>query len=356
MSSISRKSFLKLCMSGLLGMGFSSRTRSKEGYFQLPGPIGRIASDEKEIFIYQKPDEESDVVRKTSFDELINIYYQKEILVEEDHYHTWYRVWGGYLPGSYVQPTYYQLNKPLKTIPECGQLAEITVPFTQSFKYHKHDGWERYFRLYYGTTHWVTGKRIGPDQRTWYKITSEWAPSLYYFVPQEHLRPIPDAEYIPLSIDVPPHEKRVEVSLIKQKMIAYESNKPVKTCSVSTGLGYEEVPDGTATPLGSFDVTSKHPTRHMGGLEPGSVDEIPGGYALPGVPWATFFISETGVAFHGTYWHNNFGHRMSHGCINMKTEDAKWLFRWVDPPYDPPYRDHCNWETHGRGTSVIIYN
>ncbi|OQX62000.1 MAG: hypothetical protein B5M51_06740, partial [Anaerolinea sp. 4484_236] len=44
----------------------------------------------------------------------------------------------------------------------------------------------------------------------------------------------------------------------------------------------------------------------------------------------------SGVAIHGTYWHNNFGYPMSHGCINMRNQDAKWLYRWTTPPYDPP--------------------
>ena len=65
----------------------------------------------------------------------------------------------------------------------------------------------------------------------------------------------------------------------------------------------------------------------------------PGSYTLPGVPWTSFFIFETGVAFHGTFWHNNFGIPMSHGCINMRNEDAKWLFRWVTPTYEMPIED-----------------
>ena len=57
-------------------------------------------------------------------------------------------------------------------------------------------------------------------------------------------------------------------------------------------------------------------------------------YYLPGVPWVQFFGNaqipwSRGYSFHGTYWHNNFGHPMSHGCINMKTPDAKWLYDWA---------------------------
>ncbi|MDD2922313.1 MAG: L,D-transpeptidase, partial [Anaerolineales bacterium] len=54
------------------------------------------------------------------------------------------------------------------------------------------------------------------------------------------------------------------------------------------------------------------------------------GYSTPAVPWCTF-ISGEGVAIHGAFWHNDFGERRLHGCINVKPEDAKWIFRWTTP-------------------------
>ena len=73
------------------------------------------------------------------------------------------------------------------------------------------------------------------------------------------------------------------------------------------------------------------------------------GYELPGVPWTSFFTGD-GQAFHGTYWHENFGTPMSHGCINMRTSEAKWLFRWLRPisKYDAV-------NTPGLGTGVEIH-
>ena len=70
---------------------------------------------------------------------------------------------------------------------------------------------------------------------------------------------------------------------------------------------------------------------------------------LLGVPWTAFF-HVTGVAFHGTYWHDNFGSPMSHGCINMRNEEAKWLFRWTSPVNEPN-----SWEVRARlGTAVEV--
>jgi len=87
------------------------------------------------------------------------------------------------------------------------------------------------------------------------------------------------------------------------------------------------------------------PSKHMGD---GKLTDDIFAYELPGVPWVCFF-HETGVAFHGTYWHHNFGRKMSHGCINMHTEEAKWLYRWTTPVASP-----YEWEKKGYGTRVIV--
>ncbi len=74
-------------------------------------------------------------------------------------------------------------------------------------------------------------------------------------------------------------------------------------------------------------------------------------YDLPNVQWVQYFYSD--YSFHGTYWHNNFGHPMSHGCLNMTIADAKWLFDWTDPQWDGKtvwFRDPKD----NSGTLVIV--
>jgi lipoprotein-anchoring transpeptidase ErfK/SrfK len=132
---------------------------------------------------------------------------------------------------------------------------------------------------------------------------------------------------------------------------AYEGDQVVFGTKISSGQGNIDVPSGTRTPTGRYHITSKSPSKHMGSL---SASGAPGTYSLPGVPWTSFFIYETGVAFHGTFWHNNFGVPMSHGCINMRNKDAKWLFRWVTPLFEFPIRDRKGWDARGYGTQVII--
>ena len=54
------------------------------------------------------------------------------------------------------------------------------------------------------------------------------------------------------------------------------------------------------------------------------------GFDLPGVPWVQY-ITKSGISFHGTFWHNDFGRPRSHGCINLSSSAAKWLYLWSSP-------------------------
>jgi hypothetical protein len=75
-----------------------------------------------------------------------------------------------------------------------------------------------------------------------------------------------------------------------------------------------------------------------------------GAYDLPGVPWVSFFTS-TGVAFHGTYWHNDYGRPRSNGCVNLRSEDSKFIYRWTTPVV-PPETDYLH--LPGQGTTVRV--
>ena len=73
----------------------------------------------------------------------------------------------------------------------------------------------------------------------------------------------------------------------------------------------------TPTVQGRFKVYVKYRSTTMSGP----------GYNWPGVPYTMYF--HKGYGLHGAYWHNNFGHPMSHGCVNLRTADAQWLFNWA---------------------------
>jgi lipoprotein-anchoring transpeptidase ErfK/SrfK len=207
--------------------------------------------------------------------------------------------------------------------------------------------------LYYESTHWVTGITDGPDGDAWYQITDELWDGFRYYVPAPHLRIIPDDELTAISPDVPPGEKRIEVSLDSQSLSAFEGAQMVFRTQVSTGIPSSTPAGGlpTKTPVGQHNVLSKLPSKHMGA---GRLTDTLGDRALPGVPY-TMFFAEGGYALHGAYWHNNFGWPMSRGCINLRNSDAKWLFRWVTPAWQPgAVASSADWEVRGLGTRVLV--
>ena len=111
-------------------------------------------------------------------------------------------------------------------------------------------------------------------------------------------------------------------------MYAYEGDTLVYTARCATGAAFYVEGVGFVdftTPIGEHTVVRKRPSRHMHGFE-GRADE----YDLPGVPFCTYF-TEAGVAVHGAYWHNDFGHPRSHGCVNVLADDAQWVYRWSMP-------------------------
>jgi lipoprotein-anchoring transpeptidase ErfK/SrfK len=111
--------------------------------------------------------------------------------------------------------------------------------------------------------------------------------------------------------------KHVEVDLSKQHLYAYDNQTLVYDFLISSGKMYPTV-TGTFYPYAKL--TS---TRMRGGNR-----ALGTYYDLPGVPYTVYFYQ--GFALHGTYWHSNFGHPMSHGCVNLATPDAKLLYYWID--------------------------
>jgi lipoprotein-anchoring transpeptidase ErfK/SrfK len=106
-------------------------------------------------------------------------------------------------------------------------------------------------------------------------------------------------------------EKWIDVNLTTQRLVAYEGDTAVYWVTVSTGL------PGTPTVTGQYRTYVKYPSQLMTGP----------GYYLPDVPYVMYFY--LGYSIHGTYWHNNFGQPMSHGCVNAPTPDAQWLYEWA---------------------------
>jgi lipoprotein-anchoring transpeptidase ErfK/SrfK len=343
MAYLSRRDFLKLGTSAMAGLGLSPFLPALGTFYD--SQQVRVAT--KSVSVFRASNDQSGIVMQRFRDELVNIY--EEIDTGTPAYNPiWYRVWGGYMHRARLQKVKTLFNEPLTTIPEgTRQVAELTVPYTQAMRYTKTYGWQPNLRLYYGSVHWITGVDEGPDGTPWYRVFDELV-GFPYHVPAIHMRPILVEEWSPITPDVPLEEKRIEVSLSKQALTAYEYEKVVFQTSISSGIAtVQKDPKAlsTQTPTGEFRILSKYPSKHMGN---GNLFAGPEEYELPGVPWTCFF-HEAGYAFHGTYWHDNFGTPMSRGCVNMRIDEAKWLFRWVRPLHDPE-RTY----TPGYGTLVVI--
>jgi lipoprotein-anchoring transpeptidase ErfK/SrfK len=80
------------------------------------------------------------------------------------------------------------------------------------------------------------------------------------------------------------------------------------------------------TPFGNYITSRKRPSRHMASEDLAAANS----YDLPGVPWVSY-ITRSGISFHGTFWHNDFGKPRSHGCINLSPSAASWIYRWTMP-------------------------
>jgi lipoprotein-anchoring transpeptidase ErfK/SrfK len=132
---------------------------------------------------------------------------------------------------------------------------------------------------------------------------------------------VADSDVADYDADTPMRAgKWIEVILDEQRLVAWEDGRMVMTTPVSTGTRR------TPTVRGTFRIYRKYERQRMRGED----------YDLPNVPYVMYFRGN--FAMHGTYWHSNFGQPMSHGCVNLPTGKAAWLFEWAP-----------------RGTPVVVH-
>jgi hypothetical protein len=340
MKPISRREFLKIGGLALSGLAFTSFLPGRTEFDDLE--LVRVAAPS--ISVYAQPSDKSGIVATWQRDDLVHVYGQ--VTAETPAYNpVWYRVWGGYMNRARLQKVKVHYNETLNSIPETGLIAEVTVPFAQAYLNDKWNGWSTTYRLYYGSVHWINGVQTGPDGQPWYRVLDEEDRSTYY-VPAVQMRPVPVEEITPISPDVSFENKHIDVDLTHQRLTCTQHDQVVFTTDVSSGLA-----NLFPTPTGRFHIQVKMPSKHMGEANlAAGIDD----YVLPGVPWVSFFTDQ-GHAFHGTYWHDNFGVPMSHGCVNMRSGEAEWLFRWSLPAAG---FDAISTQTHskiGYGTQVDIH-
>ncbi len=131
--------------------------------------------------------------------------------------------------------------------------------------------------------------------------------------------PLPTATPTPTETPLPTTEpppadfagRWIDIDLSDQSATLYEGDQVINSFIVSTGTWQ------TPTVIGQYHIYVKYRYADMAGP----------GYYLPDVPYVMYFYK--GYGLHGTYWHNNFGVPMSHGCVNFRTEDAGWIFDFL---------------------------
>jgi hypothetical protein len=146
--------------------------------------------------------------------------------------------------------------------------------------------------------------------------------------------------------DVGPNERWLDVDTSRQTLVAYEGSRPVFATLVSTGKGPPNSPQ--ATPLGHHRIWVKLVSTDMTNLEDSEANRY---YAIEEVPWVMFF--KHGYGLHGAFWHDSFGTRRSHGCINLSPKDAHFIFEWAGPEVPLGWRaSHPT--TYDPGTLVVV--
>lgn len=253
----------------------------------------------------------------------------------------------GYIYSSVLQPTRNLPNTPIAEMPagQPGFWVEVTVPYVDL----AHEGvvaspWlqdhiEYRFppRLYYGQVVWIDRIRTdnGFPEYRWNEDANGHgygygASGEYFWADGAAFKILTEQDVAPINPDVDPNMKTIQVNLDRQTLSCLEGNNEVYFCRISSGLtnvfdpATGQINEKLATPVGNLLTHWKIISLNM------TAGTFQSGYSTPAVPWSTM-VSGEGVAIHGAFWHNAFGEKKSHGCINVTPEDAKWIFRWTTP-------------------------
>jgi hypothetical protein len=168
-----------------------------------------------------------------------------------------------------------------------------------------------------------------------------------FWIDPEHVR-IAEPRTPPANLD--PNERWIDVDLSSQTLVAYWGTRPVYATLVSSGKESDDPEKDHKTPIGEWRIREKHITTTMDG-DGTAAGDLP--YSIEDVPYVMYY--HRSYALHGAFWHQNYGVRMSHGCVNLAPLDAKWLFFFTAP------QAHSGWHgawpnTLEKGSRVVIHD
>jgi len=348
--AISRRDFLKLTGLGLGALAFDPFERlalSQPPYNQFPTSerLGRVGVFPDWYFteIKSKPTGYSSTVRRIEEDEVVE--WNREVIgadavsfenfVAQGPSKTWVETPEGYIYEPHLQPIRNLPNTPMTAIPEgkAGFWAEVTVPYVDlfidnppirspSFRFVAESG--QMPRLYYSQVVWIDQVRTDDTGRIMYRWNEDFGHGYGYgdifWGDGAAFRMITDEDVAPISPEIDPAQKVIVADTFYQTLSCFEGNSEVYFCKMASGAGEN------TTPIGTMYAWRKMYSINMAATS----TENRSGYDTSAVSWPTF-INSDGVAIHAAFWHNYFGTPRSHGCINLRPEDAKWIYRWTTP-------------------------
>lgn len=144
---------------------------------------------------------------------------------------------------------------------------------------------------------------------------------------------------VPRPRGVGAHDRWVHVSLRNQTVAMYEGDRMIFATLGSSG------DDEHPTPAGLYRIESKRVTATMD-----NENNLAGPYLIQDVPWVMYFKGS--YALHGAFWHDRFGLRTSHGCVNLAPNDARRMFAWIKPDLIAGW--HAIFSRPGRSGTVVL--
>jgi hypothetical protein len=354
--NFSRRDFLKLAGLGLGALALRPFKSFEIGSLQSPKRlpqfpnseiIGRIVTGD--VTLRNRPTNDPGLnteIAKLAPDDLVE--WWREVVgnvVGGLSNQTYLETTQGFIYSSMVQPTRNRPNTPITEMPagQPGFWAEVTVPYIDL----AHEGviaspWLKDNilynfppRLYYSQVVWIDQIRQnnGFVEYRWNEDANGHGYGYggygeFFWGDGAGFKVLTEDDVSPISPNIDPKEKSIVVNLDYQTLSCLEGKKEVYFCRTSTGKAFDPITglrsDKLATPVGNLITHWKIISKNM------TAGDSQAGYSTPAVPWCTF-VSGEGVAIHGAFWHNAFGEKWSHGCINVKPQDAKWIFRWTTP-------------------------
>ena len=282
----------------------------------------------------------------------------------------WFETPDGFLFAGHVQPVKNNPNEPLKKLPDNvpGFWGEITVPYAvltidnpPARAPWLNDVIARggVPRLYYSQIVWIDQIKVGDSNQILYRFEENGGRPAdatggsygdIFWIDAKAIRPLTPDDVSPIHPDVDPSIKKIIVDTTRNvnTLTCFEGDQEVYFCRCSPGAKFNSdgnLVDNWTTAPGEYITQWKTVSIHMSGGASGA------GYDTPAVSWANFFDSQDGMAIHAAFWHNLFGEQVSHGCVNVTPEDAKWIFRWTSPKVS---LDGADVRKITDGTHVII--